>query len=85
MTATDNQVLIELFHQSRDTRRPGTQSLGSALNLSRGETAEALLRLEARGLVDAGRVRLTMHGLVIATQLSAQALRLSDSARSSAA
>ena len=85
MTATDSQVLVELFQQSRDTQRPSTQSLGRSLNLSRGETAAALLRLEARGLVDAGRVRLTLSGLVVANQLSTQALRLSDSARPSAA
>ncbi|MGE0328843.1 MAG: hypothetical protein AB7S68_41390 [Polyangiaceae bacterium] len=85
MTASDSQVLVELYQQSRDTRRPNSLSLGRALDLSRAETAEALLRLEARGLVDAGRARLTMRGLDIAAQLASQVLRSSDVMRHSAA
>lgn len=85
MTASDSQVLVQLFIQSRDNQRPSTRSLALALGRSRGEMAEALLRLETRGLVDAGRVRLTLSGLVAGNALAQQALRLSDAARSSAA
>lgn len=45
--------------------------LGARLGVSPSRAAEGLLHLERRGLVDAGRARLTLHGLAIATALRA--------------
>lgn len=52
--------------------RPATASrLGTRLGVSPLRVAEGLLHLERRGLVDAGKARLTLRGLAIATALRA--------------
>lgn len=52
--------------------RPATAGrLGARLGVSPLRVAEGLLHLERRGLVDAGRARLTLRGLAIAAALRA--------------
>lgn len=62
--------------------RPATAGrLGTRLGVSPLRVAEGLIHLERRGLVDAGKARLTLHGLAIATAL--RAAREEERARTS--
>lgn len=64
--------------------RPATAGLlGARLGVSRLRVGEGLLHLERRGLVDAGRARLTLRGLAIASAL--RAARVPERAVSAAA
>jgi Mn-dependent DtxR family transcriptional regulator len=49
--------------------------IAARVGLSPTEVAEILLHLEARGLVDAGRARLTLRGLAVAHALVEHARR----------
>lgn len=62
--------LLDLLLSLAD--RPATAGrLGMRLGVSPLRVAEGLLHLERRGLVDAGKARLTLRGLAIASALRA--------------
>ena len=61
--AIDTRILYAIFCMSRDTLAIDAGSLGRAVGVTATEAADALVRLERAGLVDASRARLTMVGL----------------------
>jgi len=63
------RVLRTLFELSQHDRPAHAGALGAELGLSRTLAAEALVHLDAAGLVRAEHARLTMRGLVLATRL----------------
>ena len=65
-------TLNQLFTLSSAGRPPCLVQLCAQLQLPVSMVSEALDQLEARGLVDAERLRLTMRGLSIAVSLGAQ-------------
>lgn len=64
-----HQVLYALFSLSRANRRISATTLAAEVGMTPTRTAELLVELERRGLVDASRARLTMQGLVVAANL----------------
>ena len=71
LTNTQREVLIALFRLSRDTLHISARTLADEVSCTPTQTGAALVSLEAMGVVDATRARLTMKGLVLATQLGA--------------
>src|SRR5688500_20095159 len=71
LTAIEQQVLIALFRLSRDTLHISARTLADEVSCTPTQTGAALVALEAKGVVDATRARLTMKGLVLAAQLGA--------------
>lgn len=67
----EREVLIALFRLSRDTRHISARTLADEVLGTPTQIGEALVQLERLGVVDATRARLTMKGLVLATQLGA--------------
>ncbi|MCA9580557.1 MAG: hypothetical protein KC416_02105 [Myxococcales bacterium] len=65
------QTLDTLFVLGAAELQPDVELLSRRIRVSVSDVAEALLHLETRGLVDAGKVRLTMRGLAAATALHA--------------
>lgn len=57
----------------RAERRTDAGYLATRCGVSRTHIAEALLRLDQKGLVDASKVKLTLQGLAAATALRADA------------
>ncbi len=68
MTRFEQQTLHVLFCLSRDNQRTSADALAAALNATPTQAAQALVALEAAGLVDASRARLTMVGLATAVR-----------------
>ncbi len=69
------QVLATMYDQQQRDQRPDAGSIARDLGVRATRVAEAILHLERRGLVDAGRARLTMTGLAAAAALSLHARR----------
>ncbi len=67
-------VLFSLFDLAREDRPAHVGNVASRIGESRSEVARALRHLERRGLCDAGRCRLTLHGLAVASGLRAAGL-----------
>ena len=65
-------VLTALHDLARDGRRAHLAVLVHRTSLPMVRVADALVHLEARGLADARRARLTLRGLAVATGLTAQ-------------
>ncbi len=65
-------VLVELYLLAQADLPARVDVIARALHSDALCIARALLRLESRGLVDAGRCRLTMSGLVLASTCSAR-------------
>ena len=74
-------VLHALYVQSSEASFVDVGVLSRRTGFSPIRVAEALLHLERKGLCDASRCRLTMHGLVIA---STHALALERAANATA-
>ena len=70
-TPATHRVLIALFSLSRGTLPIDAGVLGRLAGLSPTGAARALIQLEAEGLVDATRARLTLLGLAHAARLTA--------------
>jgi DNA-binding GntR family transcriptional regulator len=71
-TVRSSRVLEALYRLSGegDAGAPlDASGLGRALGVSPTRAAEALVRLEHLGLVDAARARLTLRGLAVAAAL----------------
>lgn len=68
---TENRILYALYCLSRDTRHISAQTLARAAEVTPTHAARALVALEAAGLVDASRARLTMLGLAKAVSAGA--------------
>jgi len=66
MNPTKISLLKALYDMAREDRAADLKKLADQLGLSCVETDQRLVQLEAEGLVDADRVRLTMRGLTIA-------------------
>jgi Mn-dependent DtxR family transcriptional regulator len=66
MNATQLEVLRTLYELARDDRPADLALVAAALGLSCVRADAVLGELEAAGLVDGERVRLTMTGLAIA-------------------
>jgi hypothetical protein len=66
MTTFQQQTLYTLFCLSRDNQRTDAGDLAAVLASTPTRVAVALVALEAAGLVDASRARLTMLGLATA-------------------
>lgn len=64
-------TLDSLFTLSAQTVEPTPMRLAVEVGVREAVVIEALHHLESRGLVDAGRVRLTMRGLATAAALHA--------------
>jgi len=64
-------VLFALFQLSRETCHISAATLAAAANSTPTGAARTLVALEAAGLVDATRARLTMAGLIAASRLQA--------------
>ena len=64
-------TLLALFEGTR-RGRPEAGALARRLGSSPTCVARALVELEARGLADASRARLTMRGLAVASALQAR-------------
>ena len=73
-------VLHELYLLAQADLPARVDILARALRSAPLTIAQALLRLESRGLVDAGRCRLTMTGLVIAASTGAAHQRMTTHA-----
>lgn len=76
LSAVERDVLIALFQLSRDTQHISARTLAERVSENQlactpTQTGAALVALEQKGVVDATRARLTMKGLVLATQLGA--------------
>jgi len=76
LSAVERDVLIALFQLSRDTQHISARTLAERVSEDQRsctptQTGAALVSLEHKGVVDATRARLTMKGLVLATQLGA--------------
>ena len=69
---TLQDTLIALFDLGRLDRPATADSLAEVLGASALRVAETLLELERRGLVDAGRCRLTMIGLAVAASVTTE-------------
>jgi hypothetical protein len=67
----ERDLLIALFRLSRDTLHISAKTLADEVSGTPTQIGAALVRLEQEGVVDATRARLTMKGLVLATQLGA--------------
>ncbi len=78
MNDFESRLLVSLFIQSRDTLCPDVARLSRALGVPHSLVSSGLLLLEARGWVDAQRVRLTLAGLAVAGSLHTRSLRLQD-------
>lgn len=78
MNDFESRLLISLFVASRDTQNPNVARLSEALGVPHSLVSTGLLLLEARGWVDAERVRLTLAGLAVAGSLHTRSLRLMD-------
>ncbi|NOY91127.1 MAG: hypothetical protein GXP55_07925 [Deltaproteobacteria bacterium] len=65
-------VLVELYLLAQADLPARVDVIARALHSDALSIAGALLRLEARGLVDAGGCRLTMIGLVVASSSAAR-------------
>jgi hypothetical protein len=70
-TPTTHRVLVALFSLSRNTSPIDAGVLGRMSGCSPTSAARALIQLEAEGLVDATRARLTLLGLAHAARLAA--------------
>ena len=70
-TPATHRVLVALFSLSRSTSPIDAGVLGQLSGLSPTGAARALVQLEAEGLVDATRARLTLPGLAQAARLAA--------------
>jgi len=68
---TNDRILYALYCLSRDTRHISAQTLARAVDVTPTRAARALVALEAAGLVDASRARLTMLGLAKAVAAGA--------------
>jgi hypothetical protein len=68
---TERHVLVALFRMARHNRHATAIRLANAVGITPLEGREVLAALEAKGLVDAERVRVTLNGLVVATSLAA--------------
>lgn len=66
---TSSAVLLALFDLTRLGRAADADRLAGRLGLDREGIVEALAALDRAGLVDAGRVRMTMAGLALAASL----------------
>jgi hypothetical protein len=64
-------VLTCLLARARAGQRTSVAALGRALGASLGDSHRRLVALDRAGLVDAGRVRLTLAGLAVAVSLGA--------------
>lgn len=62
-------TLLALFDLARGDDPARADNVAGRLGVSPAAVAKALVHLEARGLVDAGRVRLTLRGLSTAAAL----------------
>lgn len=75
MTMNDETLLFgtlrALFQLARTDLPADAGTLAARLGVRPVRLAQALLHLERKGLVDAGRVRLTLHGLAVAASLDA--------------
>jgi hypothetical protein len=71
LSVVEREVLIALFRLSRDTQHISARTLADEVSCTPTQTGAALVSLEAKGVVDATRARLTMKGLVLAAQLGA--------------
>ncbi|MEM9074706.1 MAG: hypothetical protein AAGE52_39790 [Myxococcota bacterium] len=65
--------ILEVLRR-REGARTTVGDLVFALHASATEVADALVQLDRKGLVDAGRVRLTMMGLAAASALAASSV-----------
>jgi hypothetical protein len=70
-TPATHRVLVALFSLSRSTSPIDAGVLGRMSGLSPTGAGRALVQLEAEGLVDATRARLTLLGLARAVRLAA--------------
>ncbi len=68
-------VLFTLLELARADVPAHAGEIAQRLGLTAVRVGEVLVHLERRGLADAARVRLTMHGLAVATALAAHARR----------
>lgn len=68
-------TLIALFDLAQGDDPARADNLAGRIGATPTAVAEALLHLERRGLVDAGRARLTMRGLAAAAALRTHARR----------
>lgn len=66
-TNTNLSVLLALFELARQNRPAHVERVAGRLGLDTDATRRALRALEARGLADAMRVRLTLAGLAVAS------------------
>jgi hypothetical protein len=64
-------VLLCLLGRARDGRRATVFVVARSLGTTLGDCHRRLVALDRAGLVDAGRVRLTLAGLAIAVSLGA--------------
>jgi hypothetical protein len=62
-------VLVCLLGRARDGRRASVPFVARSLGTSLGDCHRRLVALDRAGLVDSGRVRLTMAGLAVAVCL----------------
>lgn len=74
-------VLVALFDLARANLPATVDRVGGRVGLSDDLTRRVLARLEADGLVDAHRVRLTIVGLAIATRLTGERDQQADPPR----
>ncbi|MEM9187777.1 MAG: hypothetical protein AAGF12_01275 [Myxococcota bacterium] len=65
------QVLDSLYVLAQCDRRADVGAIAEHLGLRPTQVGEAMVHLEAKGLVDAERGRLTMRGLAASTALRA--------------
>lgn len=63
------QLLEAMYQMARDDLGATPEALGSWLDVPGARVQELLTRLDAQGLVDDGRCRLTMQGLVLAVSM----------------
>jgi hypothetical protein len=64
-------VLTCLLARARAGRRTSVAALARALGIGLGDSHDRLVALDRAGLVDAGRVRLTLAGFAVAVCLGA--------------
>ncbi|MBM4373603.1 MAG: helix-turn-helix domain-containing protein [Deltaproteobacteria bacterium] len=84
LTPSPLTVLRALFDLAQRARPAGRDALTSRTGLPPSQVARALRHLEARGLVDAARCRLTLAGLAFAVAARAAEPRASDATSTTA-
>ncbi len=66
---TERHVLVALVRLARHNRHATTIRVATAIGAPPDDVRDALRTLDARGLVDAERVRLSLNGLAVGMSL----------------